>query len=389
MSHSLTHESRNVLALAQQAARSFKHAYVGTEHILLGLLEDSSCGIADLLAAFGITAEQVRAEIERLITSGAEPIKLQTLPLTPRSKHVIERAAVEARMVNETCIAPEHLLLGLMHEEHGVACQVLRNLGIRTDELRAEVLRIRLAQMKIVERAVRPVRAGTPRKRKMREELLAHLAAIYDEEFARLRDPVAALEAAARRFGRPTELARELESALPFHERINHFVERWVGWRAPESAAKYSARQAILTFCILAVVSPLVLAGVFLGYGWIDDVQTLARVVASILIIAPPAHFLITLASIKMRDALWGVFGSRRSLLRAFAFELSIGLVIAGAFFAFSWAAHLDWNHAVQSLPFCGIAGIVGAFSSIVIVRLLGEATIRDTYWALLDTEPA
>ena len=72
--------------------------------------------------------------------------------------------------------------------------------------------------MKIVERIVRPVRASTPRKRKMREELLAHLSAIYDQELAKLGKPASALEAASRRLGDPAELARELEDALPCYK---------------------------------------------------------------------------------------------------------------------------------------------------------------------------
>src|SRR5882672_4917065 len=147
MTQSLSNQSRKVLALANEAARSLNHTYVGTEHILLGLVEENSCHIIDVLATLGVDGEKVRAEIERLVTRGLQPVALRTLPLTPRSKRVIELAQDEARIVNEKCVGPEHLLLGLVREEQGVASHVLLNLGVTPNELRTEVLKIRLAQM--------------------------------------------------------------------------------------------------------------------------------------------------------------------------------------------------------------------------------------------------
>jgi ATP-dependent Clp protease ATP-binding subunit ClpA len=230
------------MALANEAARSFNHAYVGTEHILLGLIEEQLAGVADVLETFEIDANKIRAEIEKIVKRGEEPVILRTLPLTPRANQVIEIAHNETRLLNETCIGPEHLFLGLMNDPSGVACQVLLNLGIEPANLRKEVFKTRIAQMKIVERAVRPLHASTPRKRKMREELLIHLSTIYDQEQSRLHNPTAALAAAAERFGNPDELAEQLQAALPFHERVSYFVERWFAWRAPESVAKYALR---------------------------------------------------------------------------------------------------------------------------------------------------
>ncbi len=240
MTQSLTNQTRKVLALANEAARSFNHEYVGTEHVLLGLIEDRSAGVADILATFGIDADKVYAEIERLVQRGAEPVALRTLPLTPRAARAVDHARFETRLMGEMCVRPEHLFLGLMNDRAGVACQVLINLGISLPELTKEVFKVFLAQMKVVERIVRPVKASTPRKRKIREELLAHLSAIYDQELDRLHDPTAALQAAAARLGDSAELANELQKALPFHERFSHFVESWFAWRAPESAARYA-----------------------------------------------------------------------------------------------------------------------------------------------------
>lgn len=389
MTQSLTNQTRKVLALANEAARSFNHAYVGTEHVLLGLIEDRSAGVADILATFGIDADKVCAEIERLVQRGAEPVTLRTLPLTPRAARAVDHARFETRLMGEACVRPEHIFLGLMNEPAGVACQVLVNLGISLPELTKEVFKVFVAQMKVVERIVRPVQASTPRKRKIREELLAHLSAIYDQELARSHNPTAALQAAAVRLGDAATLADELQRALPFHERISHFVESWFTWRAPETIARYALRQATVAFGILAVVLPLAFAGVILRYGWFDDVWTFIRVLSSILLITPPAQFIITLAWIKMRDSLWGVFGSRKSLVRAFLYDAAIGAVLMAAFIGFAWTIRWDFDQAIQSLEFSGIVGLIGAIASLTIVRLVGPATIRDTLWAQLDTESA
>jgi ATP-dependent Clp protease ATP-binding subunit ClpC len=243
--------------------------------------------------------------------------------------------------------------------------------------------------MKIVERAVRPVRAGTLRKRKMREELLAHLSAIYDQENDRLHDPAAALDAAVQRFGAPDDLAAELQNSLPAYERFNHFLERWLLYRAPESAAQFSWRMATYTFWLLVVILSLVTFGVFLGYGWVEGVETMVRVFAAIVLLWPPVQFAVWLAYIKMRDAMWGAFGSRKSLGRVSALDVLIGLL--AAFFLFGVAAVTRWDTTAAStaLPMCGVVGIFAALAFLALARLSGPSEIRDTHWALLDIETA
>src|SRR5262245_35540347 len=98
----------------------------------------------------------------------------------------------------------------------------------------------------VVERAVRPVRAGARRKDRMREELLAHLTGIYDQEHARLGDERAALDKAIRRFGEPADLTRGLQESLTREDRLTFFVERWIGWRAKESGARHTFCLAVL-----------------------------------------------------------------------------------------------------------------------------------------------
>jgi ATP-dependent Clp protease ATP-binding subunit ClpC len=389
MSARFTNQARKALALANEAARSFGHEYVGTEHILLGLLEERSGGVPEVLATFGVDAGRVRSEIDRLVQRGTNPVSPGKLPQTPRVKRAIEFAMEQARIVNESCVSPEHLLLGLLQEENGVAAQVLLSLKLNPTKLRNELLKPRLAQMKIVERAVRPVRAGTLRKRKMREELLAHLSAIYDQENDRLHDPTAALDAALQRFGAPAELAAELQNALPAYERFNHFVERWLLYRAPESAAHFSWRMATYTFWLLVVILSLVAFGVFLGYGWVEGVETTVRVFAAIVLLWPPVQFAAWLVYIKMRDAMWGAFGSRKSLGRVLALDLLIGLL--AAFFLFGVATVTRWDITATStaLPMCGIVGILAALAFLALARLSGPSEICDTHWALLDIETA
>ena len=220
-----TDAANRVIALAEQEVRAFNHEYIGTEHILLGLIQEGSGTVSDLLKTLGVDPSEIHHEIEGLVQRGPNSIAAGTIPLTPRARRVIECASDEVKFMNEASVGPEHLLLGLFREPDGVASRALRNLGLQIGQVVTEVFRIRLEQMKIVERAVRPVPAGTAWKRKTREELLAHLTSIYDEEQERMRDPAAAMREAVKRFGDPTELARELAGALPVSERRSHYLE--------------------------------------------------------------------------------------------------------------------------------------------------------------------
>jgi Clp amino terminal domain, pathogenicity island component len=382
----LTERARKVLALADVEARSLDHRYIGTEHLLLGLIAEESGAASDVLRSLGVDAGRIRAEIERIIQRGAEPDAECQLLLTPRAKRVIEYARDEAQSVGQKATDAEHLLIALLREPDGVAGEVLRNLGIKTPELRAEALRVRIQLMKIVERSVRPVRAGAPRKRKMREELLAHLAAIYDEELARRGEPRAAFEAAEQRFGEPVELAREFEAALPFHERINYFAERFVAYRAPESAVRYSLRMALHTFALLATSLGVLTFGLALGYGWTEAVKMAARILGAIVLLTPPAQFMVWLAYIKMRDAMWGAFGSRKSLARVFALDLLIAAVIALFLLGVATAAPQDPRAAIA---LCAVIGSVSGVAFLLMAYFGGPNGIRDTRWALLDIELA
>ncbi|UCD75262.1 MAG: ATP-dependent Clp protease ATP-binding subunit [Phycisphaerales bacterium] len=138
----LTDRARKVMALANQEAQRFNHEYIGTEHILLGLVKEGSGVGANVLKNLDIDLRKVRLEVERLVKSGPEMVTMGKLPQTPRAKKVIEYAIEEARALNHNYVGTEHLLLGLLREHDGVAAQVLLNLGLKLEEVREEVLNL-------------------------------------------------------------------------------------------------------------------------------------------------------------------------------------------------------------------------------------------------------
>jgi ATP-dependent Clp protease ATP-binding subunit ClpC len=138
----LTDRARKVMALANQEAQRFNHEYIGTEHILLGLVKEGSGVGANVLKNLDIDLRKVRLEVEKLVKSGPEMVTMGKLPQTPRAKKVIEYAIEEARNLNHNYVGTEHLLLGLLREQDGVAAQVLMNLGLKLEEVREEVLNL-------------------------------------------------------------------------------------------------------------------------------------------------------------------------------------------------------------------------------------------------------
>ena len=137
-----TDRARKVMALANQEAQRFNHEYIGTEHILLGLVKEGSGVGANVLKNLDVDLRKVRLEVEKLVKSGPEMVTMGKLPQTPRAKKVIEYAIEEARNLNHNYVGTEHLLLGLLREHDGVAAQVLMNLGLKLEEVREEVLNL-------------------------------------------------------------------------------------------------------------------------------------------------------------------------------------------------------------------------------------------------------
>ena len=160
----LTDRARKVMALANQEAQRFNHEYIGTEHILLGLVKEGSGVGANVLKNLDIDLRKVRLEVEKLVKSGPDMVTMGKLPQTPRAKKVIEYAIEEARNLNHNYVGTEHLLLGLLREHEGVAAQVLMNLGLKLEEVREEVLNLLGAGVETDEGvdSLEPAGAGEP-----------------------------------------------------------------------------------------------------------------------------------------------------------------------------------------------------------------------------------
>src|SRR6202790_377626 len=136
-----TERARKVLSLAQEEAQRFQHNYIGTEHLLLGLVREGEGVAAKVLSNLGVELNKVRSAVEFIIGRG-DRIVLGEIGLTPRAKKVIELAVDEARRLNHHYIGTEHLLLGLVREGEGIAAGVLESLGVNLERVRAETTRI-------------------------------------------------------------------------------------------------------------------------------------------------------------------------------------------------------------------------------------------------------
>lgn len=137
----MTDRARKVMELARQEAQRLNHEYIGTEHILLGLIKEGSGVAASVLNNLDINLKQIRLEVEKMVPPGSNMATIgQKLPYTPRAKKVLELAFEEARNLGHNYIGTEHLLLGLLRENDGVAAQVLLNLSMKLEDVREEVL---------------------------------------------------------------------------------------------------------------------------------------------------------------------------------------------------------------------------------------------------------
>ncbi|MCB4755674.1 MAG: ATP-dependent Clp protease ATP-binding subunit [Elusimicrobia bacterium] len=140
MSNRFTERAQRVILIAQEEAKRLNHDYVGTEHLLLGLIALGEGVAAQVLANLGVDLRKVRGEIEKIVGTGDNVMLLGEIPFTPRAKKVLELAVEEAQNMGHNYVGTEHLLLGLIREEEGVAARVLENLGVRLDVVREEVI---------------------------------------------------------------------------------------------------------------------------------------------------------------------------------------------------------------------------------------------------------
>jgi len=155
-----TDRARKVMQLANQEAQRFNHEYIGTEHILLGLVKEGSGVAANVLKNLDVDLRKIRLEVEKIVQSGPDMVTMGKLPQTPRAKKVIEYSMEEARNLNHNYVGTEHILLGLLREQEGVAAQVLMNLGLKLEDVREEVLNLLGHGMETSESGERAVSSG-------------------------------------------------------------------------------------------------------------------------------------------------------------------------------------------------------------------------------------
>ena len=136
-----TDRARRVVVLAQEEARMLNHNYIGTEHILLGLIHEGEGVAAKALESLGISLEAVRQQVEEIIGQGQQAPSGH-IPFTPRAKKVLELSLREALQLGHNYIGTEHILLGLIREGDGVAAQILVEGGVRLDPARTQVIRL-------------------------------------------------------------------------------------------------------------------------------------------------------------------------------------------------------------------------------------------------------
>ncbi|HIG10981.1 MAG: ATP-dependent Clp protease ATP-binding subunit [bacterium] len=135
-----TDRAKKVMNLARQEAQRFNHEYLGTEHVLLGLVQEGSGVAANVLKQMQIDLDKIRDEVEKIVKTGPSMVTQGQLPFTPRAKKVLELSLEEASNLGHNYIGTEHLLLGLIKENEGIAAQVLTNIGVKLEDVREEVL---------------------------------------------------------------------------------------------------------------------------------------------------------------------------------------------------------------------------------------------------------
>lgn len=135
-----TDRARKIMQLANQEAQRFNHEFIGTEHIILGMVKEGTGVAAHVFKERGIDLRKIRLEVEKAIRPGPDMVTMGKLPQTPRAKKVVEYAMEEARNLNHNYVGDEHILIGLLREHDGIASQVLLSLGVTVENARIDVL---------------------------------------------------------------------------------------------------------------------------------------------------------------------------------------------------------------------------------------------------------
>ena len=198
-----TERARQVVVLAQDEARTLKHNYIGTEHLLLGVLREEEGIAARVLEGLGVAVEEVRAQVAGIVGIGDEAGTGQ-IPFTPRAKKVLELSLREALSLDHNDIGTEHILLGLVRENEGIAMQVLLDRGVDADNVRNEIMMMLSGPGGHEAASPSPLEAVELTSPPLAPEVVAELDRLAGEKQALMERH--AFEAAARLAGREREL---------------------------------------------------------------------------------------------------------------------------------------------------------------------------------------
>ena len=142
MHDKFTERVRKVIYLAREEAARLQHDYIGTEHLLLGVIREGEGIAATVLNNLGLDLDRIRQEVENMVSASGGTMTIGEIPFTPRAKRVLELAVEEARSLGHNSVGTEHLLLGLIREGEGVAAKVLLELGVDRKRVREETLKL-------------------------------------------------------------------------------------------------------------------------------------------------------------------------------------------------------------------------------------------------------
>jgi ATP-dependent Clp protease ATP-binding subunit ClpA len=228
-----TDRARRVIPLAQEEARLLNHNYIGTEHILLGLIHEGEGVAAKALESLGISLEAVRVQVQEIIGQG-QTAPTGHIPFTPRAKKVLELSLREALQLGHNYVGTEHILLGLLREGGGVAAQVLAGFGADHARLREQVLRLLTGGSEQAGTGTRLVRMTVPADLLDSDEQIAQMrrqkeAAIDAEDFdtaAALRDREKQLLADQLRREREWTAGVDVQALIAENQRVHRELER-------------------------------------------------------------------------------------------------------------------------------------------------------------------
>ena len=242
-----TDRARRVVVLAQEEARMLNHNYIGTEHLLLGLIHEGEGVAAKALESMGISLEAVRSQVEEIIGQG-QAAPTGHIPFTPRAKKVLELSLREALQLGHNYIGTEHILLGLIREGEGVAAQVLQKLGADLNRVRQQVIQLLSGSGALrTPEGHEVVSADPARIREIRREM-QRLLDLALEEGIRAEGPDAVLGAEHLFLGRMRMLLEEAEARLSDHAReVRRMTEELERARAEVAAAAQHQREETAT----------------------------------------------------------------------------------------------------------------------------------------------